>query len=220
MVETIPMHQGAAVAVRRPGRPRRSDAEQAARRIALLYSAMAAVRRLGPDVSVEEMAAAAGVSKPVLHDEFGSKVGIAEAIALEVARRVEGELIDRLAAQAEIDPADAVRTIIESLMTMVDEEPEIHAYLVRTLRADDRGLLDNALVRTLHERIRLLTRLMVPDADPDVMDLLTYGSFGFVFAAVESWQVSRRLERQAVLDTLVPATLGVLASAARPGSDG
>ena len=179
---------------------------------------MAAIRRLGAEVSVEEMAAEAGVSKPVLHDEFGSKVGIAEAIALEVARRVENELIDKLAAEATIRAEVAVRTIIDSLMTLVIDEPEIYGFVVRTLRADDRGLLDNVLVGTLHERIRLLARLLAPEGDTEMIDVLTYGSFGLVFASVEAWLVTRRPDRDALLGSLVDVILyGLATASATPG---
>ena len=55
---------------------------------------MGAIRVHGPDVSVDDMAAAAGVSKPVLYGEFGDKVGIGEAIAVELGERGERVVIE------------------------------------------------------------------------------------------------------------------------------
>jgi AcrR family transcriptional regulator len=52
---------------RGPGRPPRTAEERAAQRTRLVDAAMAAIRTHGPDVSVDEIAAAAGVSKPVLY---------------------------------------------------------------------------------------------------------------------------------------------------------
>ena len=64
-------------------------------RTRLLDACIAAIRRVGPDASVDEMAAEAGVCKPVLYAEFGDKYGIADAIAVEIVERSERILMAR-----------------------------------------------------------------------------------------------------------------------------
>src|SRR3954451_2832852 len=81
---------------RGPGRPPRSPEERAAQRSRLVDGAMAAIREHGPDVSVDDMPAPAGVSKPVLYATFGDKVGIGEAIAVELGARGERDVIDEM----------------------------------------------------------------------------------------------------------------------------
>src|SRR3954452_18698955 len=81
---------------RGPGRPPRSPEERAAQRTRLVDGAMAAIRQHGPDVSVDDMAAAAGGRKPVLHAECGAKVVIGEAIAVELGARGERDVIDEM----------------------------------------------------------------------------------------------------------------------------
>jgi AcrR family transcriptional regulator len=190
----------------RPGRPRRSSAERAAKRSQLLEAAKEAIRQLGPSLSINDMAEQAGVSKPVLHDEFGGKSGIAEAISLDLVSRAELQILQRLADVSEFDMRAYIRITIDAIVDAVADDPAVYSYLVRTLRADDRGLLDNALVTTMLERAQFARQLIAPRLDPDLFRVLAHGSFGFVFAAIESWQSSRTPSREVLLDSLVEVT--------------
>jgi hypothetical protein len=70
---------------------------------------------------------------------------------------------------------------------------------VRSIRTGERGgLLDNALVRVIRERAASLFGALSPGAAPRELRLLTDGWFGFVLAAVESWQVDKALDRDEV----------------------
>jgi AcrR family transcriptional regulator len=179
---------------------------------------MAAIRRKGPDVSLDDMAAEAGVSKPVVHDEFGGKAGLAEAIALHLASGAERLILDALAdGGGRIDAREGARIAVTATIDIVAEEPAIYGYLVRSLRADDRGLLDNALVRSMHDRAQALMRLVAPQLDPDVLTVLAHGTFGFVFAAVESWQMNGTPSREVLIDALADViTNGIAAVSPRP----
>lgn len=168
---------------------------------------MAAIRRVGSEASVDELAAEAGVSKPVLYAEFGGKEGIADALALELAQRGERAVIAQLANSPAVDAASGIRIAIEALLTLVGDEPEIYGFLVRAMRSSDRGLLDNALVRTLQSRVAMLTGLIAPGSDPALLKVLTHGTFGFVFAAFESWQTSHEPSREVLVDALTTIVL-------------
>jgi AcrR family transcriptional regulator len=163
---------------------------------------MDAVRTHGADLSIDELAAAAGVSKPVLYDEFGGKLGIADAIAVVLAEEVERQVLATLAGAGAFDIAVAVRGVVDGLVTLIDGEPELYAFLVRSIRSSDRGFLDNALVRVVHERASLLVGMIAPGVAPEKVEVLTDGVFGFLFGAVESWQATRRLDREALVTTL------------------
>jgi AcrR family transcriptional regulator len=177
--------------------------ERSRQRSRLIEEAMAAIRLHGAGTSVEQIATRAGVSKPVIYAEFGDKAGIAEAIAIERAEKVERALVDELAASKSLDTAIAIRTAVNSLIGLVVDEPEIYGFIVRSMKTSDHGILDNALVRTLHARVGILTSLVAPDADQAVLSVLTYGLFGFVFATVESWQVSQTPSQAELVDTIV-----------------
>ncbi|MGH9046770.1 MAG: TetR/AcrR family transcriptional regulator, partial [Acidimicrobiales bacterium] len=160
---------------RSPGRPSRSEAERNFARHRLIEEAMAAIRQHGPNASVDAIAAYAGVSKPVIYAEFGDKAGIAEAIALARAEQVERSLIAGLAKRQMLDAGTAVRASVESLIGLIVDEPEIYGFIVRSMRAGGHGILDNALVQTLHARVGILTSLLVPDGDKAMISVFTHG---------------------------------------------
>jgi AcrR family transcriptional regulator len=184
------------------GRPPRTDLQRAAQRIRLTEAAMDAIRRAGPELSIDDIAAAAGVSKPVLYDEFGGKLGIADAIAVVLAEHVERLVLTELGKGPDLDIDVIVRVVVEALIELIADEPELYAFLVRSIRTSDRGFLDNALVRVIHERARFIVHLLNPAIDDDMLAVLTDGLFGFVFAAVESWQATKRPPMEDLVTTL------------------
>jgi AcrR family transcriptional regulator len=163
---------------------------------------ISAIRAKGPDLSIDDMAAAAGVSKPVLYDEFGGRLGIADAIALVVAERLEGQVFAELAEEGGADLAVAIRAVIQALVDLVDGEPELYVFLVRAIRSPERGLLDNALLTVMHERSAQLVGFIAPGVPEAHLRVLTDGLFGFVLAAVESWHESGEPQKHELVDTL------------------
>lgn len=190
-------------ATRGPGRPPRSAEARAAQRARLLDAAIAAIRRIGPDASVDEMAAEAGVSKPVLYAEFGDKYGIADAIAVEIVERSERDLLAEITRTGTIEMATALRLGVEGFFDIVTGEPAIYGFIFRSIRTNDKGLLDNALVRSLQARFELVAGMLVPDADPEVLRVMAHGTFGFMIGAIESWLGSQAPPRDELIDSIV-----------------
>jgi hypothetical protein len=102
----------------------------------------------------------------------------------------------------------ALRHAIDGFIDLVADEPEIYRFIVRSIRSSDMGLLDNSLVRALQARFALVAGVLVPDGDPAVIRVLAHATFGFMVAAVESWQGAGRPPR----DDLVQSLVTVLAS--------
>ncbi len=164
---------------------------------------MAAIRRAGPDVSVDEMAAEAEVSKPVLYAEFGDKFGIGEAIAVELTARSERILLDSMAADGTLQMTTTLRYGVERFIDIVVNEPEIYQFIVRSIRGNDRGLLDNSLVRSLQAHFELVAGVLAPDTDSALVRVIAHGTLGFMVASVESWLVSQAPPREEVVESLV-----------------
>jgi AcrR family transcriptional regulator len=190
-------------ATRGPGRPRRTPEARAIQRARLLDAAIAAIRRVGPETSVDEMASEAGVSKPVLYAEFGDKYGIADAIAVEIVERAERDLMAEIARTGTIELESALRLGVEGFFDIVTGEPAIYGFIFRSIRSNDRGLLDNALVRSLQARFELVAGMLVPDADPEVLRVMAHGTFGFIIGAIESWLGTQTPPRDELIDTIV-----------------
>ena len=169
----------------------------------LLDDAIAAIRLHGSSVSVENIAAQAGVSKPVIYAEFGDKAGIADALAVARAQHMERTLIARLAQSEPLDTSMAVQLGASAVIGLLVDEPEVYGFIVRSMRDSDRGVLDNPLVRTLHDRVGMLISLLAPDADKAMVSVVTDGMFGFIFAMVESWQVAREPSQEEVVRMIV-----------------
>ena len=169
----------------------------------LLDDAMAAIRLHGSSVSVENIAVQAGVSKPVIYAEFGDKAGIADALALERAQQMERSLIAQLADSEPLDTSMAVQLGASAVIGLLVDEPEVYGFIVRSMRDSDRGVLDNPLVRTLHDRVGMLISLLAPDADKAMVSVVTDGMFGFIFAMVESWQVAQEPSQEEVVRMIV-----------------
>ncbi len=163
---------------------------------------MAAIRAHGPDVSVDEIAAEAGVSKPVLYAEFGDKVGIGEAIAVELGDRGERVVIEEMSRAGGLELRRALTVAINRFMDIVIDEPQIYAFILRSIRTSDKGLLDNALIRTLEGRFQQLAKVLAPDADPHLVHVVAAGTFGFILASVESWRDTKRPQREVLVDQL------------------
>jgi hypothetical protein len=96
----------------------------------------------------------------------------------------------------------ALTVAINRFIDIVIDEPEIYAFILRSIRTSDKGLLDNALIRTLEGRFQQLAKVLAPDADPELVHVVAAGTFGFILASVESWREARRPERDVLVDHL------------------
>lgn len=185
------------------GRPRRTPEERAEHRERLIKGTIKAVREYGADIPIDDLAGAVGVSKPVLYNEFGDKHGIADAVAVFLAENLERTVVESITLDESLDIGVAIRTFVEGLIDVLVNDPEVYAFVVRAIRVSDRGFLDNALVRVMHSRATILMGLLMPTTPPEIVNRMIDGLYGFVFAAVESWNVARSPSRDEFVDGLV-----------------
>ena len=200
----------------RRGRPPRTDEQRAEQRAQLLDAAMKAIRRHGPEASIDDIAADAGVSKPVLYGHFGDKLGLADAISVELAERATAITAAALADDERVDLRVAVVAIVEALVGLVEDEPALYGFLVRTIRSGERGFFDNALVEVIRERAGLLVGLINPGIDLEWSRVLIDGAFGFLLFSVESWQLAGAPPRDQLVQTLADVVVEGFRVAAGP----
>jgi len=191
----------------RRGRPARSVAEREARRAHLVGAAIEAVRELGADASIDDIASAIGVSKPVLYDVVGDKLGLADAMAAVIAEEVTASVAEAASVGGGAPGVEAVvGAVVNAMVELIERDGAIYGFLVKTIRSGDRGFFDSALVRVVRERASLLAPTFAPGVPNELVPLLIDGAFGFLFFAVESWQV-RRVPGREVLVAALTATL-------------
>jgi AcrR family transcriptional regulator len=208
----------------RRGRPPLTEEQRAEQRRQLLEGAMDAIRAHGPEVSVDEIAATAGVSKPVLYGHFGDRLGLADAIAVAVADDVITLTVDRAVEGAAdglaVDFPAAIAAIVASLVDVVEQEPEIYGFLVRAIRSGERGFFDNPLVEVIRDRGGRLAEAATPGLDAEMRRVMVDGAFGFLLFAIESWKPTRTPPRAELVGTLTDAVAAGFVAASQPRPEG
>jgi AcrR family transcriptional regulator len=113
---------------------KRTRLDPAARRAQLIELGveMLATRTLD-DVSVEDIAAKAGISRGLLFHYFSSK----HDFHVEVARAAAAELIERTEPDPELAPQDALRGALQAFVDYVAENPDNYKSLVRGAASGD-----------------------------------------------------------------------------------
>jgi AcrR family transcriptional regulator len=162
----------------------------------LIAATVQAISEHGPEVSIDEIAKVAGVSKPILYTEFGGKNGVVDAIAEVLAVQVADMTALRFTPDSAVTFEDAIDALIDVIVTLIDDNPHLYAFLVRNIRVSDRGFLENALVRVIHEGAWIVVGLLDADIDEHELTVVVDGAIGFVFTAVESWLVSRKPDKE------------------------
>ena len=127
--------------VARRKRRQQTPAERAQRRDQLLDAAEATLRREGPTASMEAMASEAGVTKPILYKHFGSKDGLADALA-ERWVNLLGEGVESALTGTD-DPRVQVEATIRAYLGFIDEHPEIYRFLLDESRPGARRTVED-----------------------------------------------------------------------------
>lgn len=182
---------------RRPGRPRGAQQDPAERRAHLLTAAEEAIRDHGPDVSMEQIAERAGVSKATLYDNFDGKGGLTEALL----ERYGGRLMGSFAA-AIGQPVPARQVVTGGLgifVRFIAEDPQIYRFIVR--HADGEAL-SGEITRPIAALMRSLD-LAEPEA-------LAHATLGTVISATEWWSRRRQPELDVFLAQLTAYIWGGL----------
>jgi AcrR family transcriptional regulator len=119
-----------AVPIRRTERRESVHARRLARRSELLRAAMDVIRKGGADATMEEMASAGGISKPILYRHFTDREGLVAAIT-EHALGSLGRILDqKLQAVGAGNWRDTIRATIDAFFEYVEREPELYRFVV------------------------------------------------------------------------------------------
>ncbi len=134
----------------------------------ILTAAMVVIGRRGPEFTIADVAAEAGVSVGTIAQRFGSKSGLLQALSRQATRVAVERMRD--AATAEPDPVDGLRA---ALITLFGEiaDPEVAANSLAQLGID---LVDPGLrvllvehYRAVEDELHALVRLADLPGAPD-----------------------------------------------------
>jgi AcrR family transcriptional regulator len=174
---------------------------RARRREELLDVADRVIQARGPGVSMDDIAAEAGITKPILYRHFGDKDGLYEALT----RRYVDELANliRPAVQAH-EPRDRLAAAIDAYLAYVEREPERYRFLLHAgeqprtapILADFRRRHIASCAFTAAENLRRA------GLDPGFAEPWAQCVNGMVRAAGSSWLESRSLPREKLVQYL------------------
>ena len=179
------------------------EARRAERRAALLDAAVEVVRREGPGVSMEAIAAAAGVTKPIVYRHFGDRHGLITAVAERFAENLLAELRSSLARQT--DPRQLLAGTIDAYLAFVERDPNVYRFVCARVPADtDTALQFQGFVRQIASEVAIVLgeRLRAAGADSGPAEPWAYGLVGMVQLAGDWWIERGSLPRARLVEYL------------------
>ena len=183
------------MAERSPGRPKGSktkDPEQ--RRQEIVTAAIAAVRKVGPEASMVEIATEAGITKSVLYDHFDSKAALQHAVVERY-----GDSLTQVFAQGietERTPATLLRDGLTAFVAFVERDPHVF----RFVSAGTNDMLDESapvFAAIIGHSLRRAGR------DSGGAEVFTHAMLGATFAATERWAARPTMSRDDFVDYLI-----------------
>lgn len=178
------------------GRRARWADHRTARRAELIEATIAAVRRHGAGVGMDQIAAVAGTSKPVIYRHFSDKADLYRAVG---GRMADDLVIDIARATADVvDPRERMARGIDAFFQVLEHNPQLYQFIVGHPWLDTghsgkrTGPRGEELVADYIGRVeQLITRLLLdqPGIDVSVAQARLWGTciVGLVRAAGEWW---------------------------------
>lgn len=114
------------------GRSARWESHRQSRRDQLITESRRIIHRLGPDTSMDDIAQAAGTSKPVFYRYFGDKAGLRTAVSGLVVADIQATLSDVLARAH--GTREALTAMVGAYLSMAESSPNVYAFVTRSGR--------------------------------------------------------------------------------------
>jgi AcrR family transcriptional regulator len=192
------------------------------RRDELVAMAVRAILMHGPDVDMAQIAAVAGVSKPVLYRYFTDKAQLWVAVGEKLAQTVSDAVTPAISQVRE--DRDLIAAVIDAYLGTIEAEPDLYRFFVHQsgspamphLVANAARTIATDLARVIGDRLRALGL----DAGP--AEPWAFGMVGMVQTVGDWWILhGRPMSRQALTDYLTMllwnGLSGVRAAADIPG---
>lgn len=199
-------------AVASDGRKQRWARHKEQRRAELIEGTIDAVRTLGPDCGMDEIARHVGISKTVLYRYFSDRNDLTAAVT---DAYLQGTLLPRLieALTDDLDDYALVRGVIDVYVRSIAEEPSLYRYCMSTDHSDGRGRLADAqgifagaIGSTLQSR---LTQRGAESAGARTWALTLVGGAEL---AVDRWLEEQHVEVDQLIDELAMLIWGGIAA--------
>jgi AcrR family transcriptional regulator len=167
-------------------RSERWRAHRESRRQEFVEATLRAVARYGPDAGMDEIAAEAGVTKPVLYRHFTDKADLYVAVGARATDLLMSKIVPALAEDGPI--YERIRRAVDCYVAFIDEYRELYRFLVlrpnpikQDLVQEDKSKIAEVLTELLAAYLTLF-RMETAVAGPSA-----HGIVGLVQGAGEWW---------------------------------
>lgn len=186
----------------RRDRQGRKDRRRATRRADLVQAAIRAVRRGGAAVSVADIAAAAGVTKPVLYRFFADRAELQTAVGEWAAAVLLVRVGDALGQQR--PAAEQTRAVIDVVLRCVEQDPQLWRFVThRSPRSVDDQVVGNVRARIAQLlATQLGGELRRRGQDSGGAEVWAHGLVGMVHSTAEWWLQHHSTPRADLVDGL------------------
>jgi AcrR family transcriptional regulator len=163
------------------------------------------------DASIEDIAAAAGVSKNLLYHYFAGK----RELYVATIRAATDDMLARTKPDMRLAPIERLRTSIDQHLRHAEEHAAGYIKLVRGAGGDPEIA---AIVADAHGRVveRIVASLPLDGATPPPgLEFAVYGWIAFIDQVTIAWLERHALSRDELREMLVHQFVGILAASGR-----
>jgi len=182
--------------VKDDGRTTRWDAHRDQRRIELVEAAVRAIDRHGPDASVADIAAEAGISKPVIYRYFADKAELHSAVGKWGADLVLEKLLPVIVAPGPV--RERVASACDAYLEVLEEHPQVFLLLVRHRTDNSDPLADGKIAIAAMLARAIGDSLRAQNLDAAGAEPWAHGLVGLGLTTGEWWLSRQTMSREAV----------------------
>jgi AcrR family transcriptional regulator len=160
------------------------------------------------EISMRQIAAAAGVSKPLLYHYFPSKIDLFKAAVADAAAQLQALIEPR----ADGSPGEQLSASLDAYLTWIETHAQTWTKLMQSAATlpEARGLVEGFRTRTMEMMLVGLT----DDANPSpALRTAINGWLGFMDAAILDWTRTGELSHHQLRELLLTAFGGALMAA-------
>jgi AcrR family transcriptional regulator len=192
--------------------PRRRLTKHARRAEILAAAEEVFVERPYDEVSIDDIAAAADISKNLLYHYFTGK----RELYLAVIRDASDRMLAATAPDLALDPMDRLRASLDAHLDYASAHEKGYIALMRGAGADQDVL---AIITAAQDHVvdRTLATLPFPDGAPPEVPLALRGWIGLVDNLTVHWLEHRHMEQDRVRELLVELFVAIITAAATVG---
>lgn len=184
----------------------------------IVDAAFRAIDRLGPELSVREIAEEAGTAKPKIYRHFQDKSDLFQAIGERLRDMLWAAIFPSVDLKSD-SSREVIRRAVEEYVTLVDKHPNVLRVFIQGRTSASPQILDEGRGITLAMANMFDDELREMKLDHAAIELAGHAAFGSAASATEWWlgpepQSPRRMPHDQFVAHLTTIMMGVIVGTA------